>query len=346
MRRRLVPFLLLALAAAVTPARGATYGLEGVRHFDHVAVIVLENENYSESWGPGSVATYLNSLRTQGVFAEQYYATGHLSLSNYIAMVSAQPALPHDMLDCIPLNLWLCVQPQRLFSNGRNLADQLEERGESWKGYMDGMPGPCFHANYSPTALPPDPYQGDSREPPAFDYADRHNPFIYFPNIIENQARCESHVVPYTQLATDIAANSLPAFSFITPDTCHDGHDSPCSDGSVGGLKGADDWLRQEAPALIDYMKTHNGIVLITFDENGFTEGPPFGCCHGWLLGLPGFGGRIGLLAVGAGLTPGKVVTTKYDHASFLRTVESSFGIAEHLNNAAKSPPMVDVFGP
>jgi hypothetical protein len=64
------------------------------------------------------------------------------------------------------------------------------------------------------------------------------------------------------------------------------------------------------------------------------------------LLGLPGFGGRIGLVAVGAGLTPGKVVRTKYDHASFLRTVESSFGIAEHLNNAAVSMPMVDVFGP
>ena len=105
-------------------------------------------------------------------------------------------------------------------------------------------------------------------------------------------------------------------------------------------------WLSQEMPRLIDYMKTHNGIGMITFDETGFTEGPPFGCCRGGLLGLPGFGGRIGLVAVGAGLTPGKVVRTKYDHASFLRTVESSFGIAEHLNNAAVSMPMVDVFGP
>ena len=65
----------------------------------------------------------------------------------------------------------------------------LDEKGVTWKGYMDGLPSPCFHADYSPTAMPSDPYQGDSQKPPAKDYADRHNPFIYFPNIIENQAR-------------------------------------------------------------------------------------------------------------------------------------------------------------
>lgn len=327
------------------PARGATYGLEGVRHFDHVAVVILENENYTESWGPGSVANYLNTLRSQGVFASQYYATGHASLSNYIAMVSGQPPLPHDMADCLPLNLWACVQPQSLFSGGRNLADQLEEQGLTWKGYMDGMPSPCFHADYSPTAIPPDPYQGNSRRAPAYDYADRHNPFLYFANIIENDSRCKAHVRPYAELAGDIVADAVPAFSFITPDTCHDGHDAPCSDGSPGGLVGADGWLAQEMPALIEYMNAHNGILMITFDENGFTEGPPFGCCHGWVAGLPGFGGRIGLVAVGAGITPGTVVETKYDHMSLLRTIESSFGVGEHLNNAALSPPMVDVFG-
>ena len=328
------------------PARSVTYGLEGVRHYDHIAVIVLENQNYDTSWGPGSVAHYLNSLRAQGVFADQYFATGHVSLDNYIAMVSGQPWNPITGSDCLAVNLWMCVQPQQLFSNGRHLGDQLDRHHLSWKGYMDGMPSPCFHGSYSPTAIPPDPYQGNSNAPPARNYADRHNPWIYFADVIGDDARCKAQDVPYTQLAADLSANALPSFSFIAPDTCHDGHDSPCADGAPGGMRSADAWLQQEVPALLNYLKTHNGILLITFDENGFSAGPPFGCCHGGPGGLPGFGGRIGLLALGAGLTPGKVVHTPYDHASFLRTVEDSFGIGTYLNNAALSIPMRNVFGP
>jgi hypothetical protein len=345
-RIRLAALLVAGMAFSSLPAHSVDYGLEGVRHFDHVVVLVLENQNYDTSWGPGSVAHYLNSLRAEGVFADQYFATGHVSLDNYITMVSGQPWNPVTGSDCATVNLWMCVQAQQLFSHGRHLGDQLDAYGLSWKGYMDGMPSPCFHADYSPTAIPPDPYQGNSVEPPAFDYADRHNPWIYFKNVIGNDARCKAHDVPYTHLATDLAANALPAFSFITPDTCNDGHDAPCANGKPGGLTTADAWLQQEVPPLLDYLRANNGILLITFDENGFTAGPPFGCCHGGIAGLPGFGGRIGLLALGAGLTPGKVVHTKYDHASLLRTLEDSFGIGWYLNNAKVSRPMVDVFGP
>ncbi len=330
---------------AGTPAARSAGPLEGIPAYDHIAIIVLENENFDESWGPGSVAHYLNSLRGHGVFADQYYATGHLSLTNYIAMVSGQPANPLSGLDCLPANLWLCVQPQSLYAGGRNLADQLEEAGRTWKGYMDSMPSPCFHADYSPTALPPDPYQGNSQEEPAKDYADRHNPFLYFDNIIGNDARCKAHVRPYTELATDLAAGALPSFSFITPDTCHDGHDSPCSNGAPGGLISADAWLASEVPDLLSYMTSHNGLLIITFDENGFTDLQGIGCCTGGPVGLPGFGGRIGLVALGAGLTPGKIVTTQYDHMSLLRTIEDSFGISEYLNNAGSARAMRDLFG-
>jgi hypothetical protein len=346
MRIRLIALLVTALAFSSVPAHSVAYGLEGVRQFDHVAVLVLENQNYDTSWGPGSVATYLNSLRAQGVFADQYFGTGHVSLDNYVAMVSGQPWNPLTGSDCAAVNLWLCVQAQQVFTRGEHLGDQLDNGALSWKGYMDGMPSPCFHASYASTAIPPDPYQGNSTASPAFDYADRHNPWIYFDDVISNDARCKAHDVPYTQLAVDLTADDLPAFSFITPDTCHDGHDAPCANGAPGGLTSADAWLQQEVPPLLSYLNDHNGILLITFDENGFTSGPPFGCCHGGIAGLPGFGGRIGLLALGAGLPPGKVVHTKYDHASLLRTLEDSFGIGEYLNNAKKSEPMVDVFGP
>jgi len=49
----------------------------------HVFVINLENKDYDETWGPSSVATYLNgTLRPQGQLLEQYYGIGHFSLDN------------------------------------------------------------------------------------------------------------------------------------------------------------------------------------------------------------------------------------------------------------------------
>jgi phosphatidylinositol-3-phosphatase len=337
---------LAALAISVAFSAPSVHALEGIPPFGHVAILILENENFSTTWDPQK-APYLNSLRTQGAFADHYYATGHASLDNYIALVSGQPALPHSMTDCLTLNLWACVQPQSLFSGGRNLADQLEDAGHSWKGYMDSMPSPCFHQEYSPTAGATDPYQGNSQTPPAKDYADRHNPFIYFEDIVGNDARCQAHVRPYTELAGDLANDALPAFAFITPDTCHDGHDSPCSDGSVGGIAGADAWLSQNVPTLLAYLNAHDGVLIITLDENAFVDQQnptDIGCCSGGLGGvLPGFGGRVGLLALGANV-PVKTVTTPHDHMSLLRTIEDSFGIDEYLNNAKMAAPMSDLF--
>jgi hypothetical protein len=345
--RRSLPAWLVALAVLSMPGgrpAAAAGGREGIPRFSHIVLLVLENESFDTTWGSGSAATYLNGLRAQGVLADHYYATSHHSLGNYIAMVSGQPVRPATAGDCEALNLFDCVQGQAAMAGGRNLADQVEEAGLGWKGYMDSMPGACFHADYGAAAHPPDPYQGDSIAPPAFDYADRHDPFLYFPDIVGDDSRCRAHVVPYSGLAADLAGDTLPAFSFITPDTCHDGHDNPCADGSSGGLARADLWLSQNVPPLLDYLRSHDGLLLITFDEASAAD--TSGCCTGGPGGGPGAGGRVGLLALSAALRAGRVVSTPYDHASLLRTIEDSLGIAEHLNNAAPAAPMADLFVP
>jgi hypothetical protein len=337
--------LVLALPAAQPAPAAAVGGLEGVPGFQHVVVLVEENESASATWGAASPATYLNSLRASGVFDPSYYATGHVSLDNYIEMVSGIPDQPLSGSDCEAVNLWTCVQAQ-VQGGGFNLADQLDNHGVSWKGYMDGMPSRCFHADYSPTALPPDPYQGNGGGTATYrgDYADRHDPFLYFPDIVGNGARCAAHVRPYTELAADIADNRVPAFAFITPDTCHDGHDAPCSGGAPGGLVSLDAWLQQQLPALLSYLNAHDGLLLITFDEGATSD--VSGCCTGGPLGLRGFGGQVGLLALGPTLRHGATVGTQYDHASLLRTVEDSFGISTHLNDAATASPMADLLAP
>jgi hypothetical protein len=343
--RRGLGLLVCAAVTVVVTARpvAAAAGLEGVPHYDHIAVIVLENESFTSTWGPGSPATYLNSLRAQGAFADEYFATGHVSLDDYIAMVSGQPDQPLTGSDCQTVSLWTCAQAQTGMAGGRNLADQLEDAHLAWAGYEDSMPSPCFHGPYSPSSPQPDPYQGDSTAPPAGDYADRHDPFLYFPDIVGDDARCAAHVLPYAQLGTGITAGTLPAFSLITPDTCHDGHDVPCAGGAPGGLVSADAWLQRAVPPLLGYLQSHNGLLLITFDEGANTD--TSGCCTGGPGGGPGFGGRIGLLALGSGVSPGLVDHTSYDHASLLRTVEDSLGISEHLNNAGAAVPMRALLG-
>ena len=68
---------------------------------NNVLVIELENEDATETFGSGSVATYLNgTLVPKGELLENYYATGHVSLDNYIAEISGQAPTPLTDSDC------------------------------------------------------------------------------------------------------------------------------------------------------------------------------------------------------------------------------------------------------
>lgn len=335
----------VGLGASAHPA--AAGALEGLPSYSHVFVLVLENEGFTSTYGSSSPAHFLNgTLVPQGVLDDQYYATGHASLDNYIAMTSAQQSNGLTNTDCAAVSIYTCAQSTLAFDNGENIGDQLDAVGVTWKGYMDSMPSPCFHEAYSPTTLTPDPYQGDGGGDSTYmgDYADRHNPFIYYPDIVGNDARCQAHDVPYTQLATDITDGTVPDFGFITPDTCHDGHDAPCSGGAPGGLVSADAWLQSNVPPLLDYLNAHNGLLIITTDEAATSD--TSGCCHGGPSGAQGQGGLVGLLALGPGVKAGQVVHTPYDHASLMRTVEDFFGAQPYLNNASPSSPMTDLFAP
>jgi phospholipase C len=331
--------LLLAPTVGAANASAGPSRLEGIPRFAHVVVLVEENEAESTTFGPGSPARYLNSLRAKGVFLPNYYGTGHASLDNYIAMVSGQPDNPASAGDCLELSLYNCAQIQTAYDSGRNLGDQLDAAGVSWNSYMDSTPTPCFHAPYSPTSPAPDPYQGDSQKPPARDYADRHNPFVWFPDFVANQTRCRAHQRPFTELAPDLARDALPQFAYIGPDTCDDGHDDPCSDGKPGGLVSADAWLRANVPALLDYLWRHDGLLIINFDE-GLADAND--ACASCASG--GLGGRTGAVLLSPRLRAGAVVTASYDHFSLLRTIEDSFGISEHLNLAASAKAMTEVF--
>jgi hypothetical protein len=239
-------------------------------------------------------------------------------------MVSGPVPSALDHADCVPYSL--CVRP------GPTIGAQLDAAGLTWRAYLQSMPAPCTY----PTG-PVDNYQTG--------YATRHNPFVYFNEIVDNPAYCASHDVPYTQFAPDLASpGGPPNFSFIVPDTCDDGHDDDCNASGRTKIQNIDAWLQAHVPAILAYVNTHaDSALMITFDESGVLD--TSGCCNQPPLGVGG--GHIGFVMVAPGheRAAGYRSTTPANLYSMLRTIEDSMGLAP-LGEAAKVNPMVDIFSP
>jgi hypothetical protein len=185
-------------------------------------------------------------------------------------------------------------------------------------------------------------------------YAMRHNPFMYFHSIIDDQARCDADVVPLARLRGDLqAAGTTPSYSFITPNLCHDGHDEPCVNGEPGGLVSADKFLRTWVPRITrSPAYRRDGVLIVTFDEAasdgsaccGEKQGPNTPNNAGPEPGAGG--GRTGMVFLSRYVRPGTVSKHQYNHYSLLRSVEDVFGLG-HLGYAAASglrPFGADIF--
>jgi len=360
-----------AIARAERPAIG------------HVFLIVLENQSFDVTFGPDSPAPYLShTLRSQGVLLAQYFATGHVSLDNYIAMISGQAATKETRLDCSTYQDFVltgmtkdgqavgsgCIYPASI----KTLADQLAAAGKTWRGYMEDMGNDPARENATcghPPLNGPDVTQ--RAEPPSAalpqgdQYAARHDPFVYFHSILDNPA-CEANVVRLERLEPDLReVTTTPNFAFITPNLCHDGHDTPCKHGEPGGLVSADRFLEKWVPLILASPAFRaDGLLIVTFDESGLEakkdaagevviSAPGESCCdqqagpnigdfpQSAMLGraklaFPKFGGdRIGAVLLSPLLKPGAVSNTPFNHYALLKTIEDVFGLG-HLGYAGQ----------
>ena len=246
--------------------------------FSHVFVIVMENEESTSLIGNAS-APYINSLANSYGLATQYYGVSHPSLPNYLALTAGSTfGISSDCTTC-----WV---------NATNVADQIEASGRSWKAYLEGMPSACF--------------VGD-----AYPYMQKHNPWIYYNDIRTNAARCNAHVVPFSQLGTDLAGGSMPNYVWITPNMCSDMHDCSIATG--------DSWLSQQVPAILNSSAYKNGGALfITWDEGSTSVG----CCTN------AAGGRVATLVISPLGRTGFQSSVAETHYSLLRTIEDSWNLA------------------
>lgn len=334
----LLAVLLIALTACQgTPAQPPRTGTPG-----HIFVINLENKGFDRVWDSGSPAPYLSgTLRSQGVLLTNYYGIAHNSLANYLAQISGQPPNSSTEQDChtfTPFSGTGLDSQGRLMGDGcvfptdvPTIAGQLKTASKTWRGYMEDMSSPCQHPE-------PGAADGHVAASPGDQYATRHDPFVYFSSVTSTPD-CNKNVVNFSALKHDLqAVSTTPNLAYITPNLCHDGHDSPCVDGTAGGLGTADEWLKSQVPAILaSPAYQQDGMLVITFDEaDGGAVGPSTGVTGGTA------GGKVGALVLSPFASPGGSSDHPYNHYSLLASMEDIFGLPRL---AGAGEPGVNTFG-
>jgi hypothetical protein len=173
-----------------------------------------------------------------------------------------------------------------------NLASELIANNLTFEGYSESMPY--------------DGYTGCSSGA----YARKHNPWVNFTNVpAASNLSLTSFPSDYSQ---------LPTVSFVVPNLNNDMHDGTVAQG--------DSWLQQHIDGYLQWAKTHNSLLILTFDEDDY-----------------GSGNRIPTVFAGASVTPG-VYSERIDHYDVLRTLEDAYGLP-HAGASASATPITDVWG-
>ena len=184
--------------------------------YDHVFLIIMENEGYPQIVG-NPYAPILNALANDYGLATNYRGVADPSEPNYVAMLGG---------DFFGINsddpYWFPGQT----IHAANLMSQLVEAGKTWRGYFQGMPYPGYRGYCYPDKCNGIP-DADTV------YVSKHNGIVNFANL-QNPTEF-ANMVPFEQLADDLAAGSVPDFSYIVPDECSDIHGAPpwCVDSNI-----------------------------------------------------------------------------------------------------------------
>jgi hypothetical protein len=242
--------LLTALSSSASPAgasssgkaRAATsavpcVGLTGSP--DYSRIVIVMDENVSEATLRSSPqAPYLHGLAAQCGSESFMHAATHPSQANYMAATSGQ------------------ATGVGVHTGNDNIFHQAQVQGDSWKSYEESMPQACA---------------GNS----GF-YKTGHNPPFWYTDLRSPTNTCELNDLALSPaLDTDIANDTLPVLSWITPNACNDMHgQSGCPQPSSQRIAVGDAWLSSLIPrltAMSSYQAGHT-LIVITWDEGNGKE--------------------------------------------------------------------------
>jgi hypothetical protein len=175
------------------------------------------------------------------------------------------------------------------FRGVANLGRQVLDAGLTFAAYSEDLPSVGF--------------TGCS----AAQYARKHAPWVNFNNVPAADQQ------PFTAFPSDFA--SLPTVSFVVPNLCNDMHD--CS------IDTGDSWLQSHLDGYVQWAKSHNSLLILTWDEDDFTSA-----------------NQIPTVFVGAAVKPGNY-GENINHLNVLHTIETMYGLTA-LGSGA--PAITDVW--
>jgi acid phosphatase len=175
--------------------------------------------------------------------------------------------------------------------SGDNLGHQLRAKGFSFAGYADSLPATGYRGCTSGA------------------YARKHAPWVDFSDLPGSLSR------PATAFPSVLT--NLPRLAFVIPNLNHDMHD--------GTIAQADSWLHAKLGSYASWARTHNSLLVVTWDEDDRSAG-----------------NHIATVFYGARVRTGRY-GTRVDHYGVLRTLEASFGLSP-LGVAARRTPLTTIW--
>jgi hypothetical protein len=143
---------------------------------------------------------------------------------------------------------------------------------------------------------------------PDFDHD--HAPWDLF-----NNAGCPGAVHDFSAWPTDFT--QLPHVSIVTPNVQNDMHD--------GTIQQGDTWLQDHFDSYAQWAKTHNSLLIVTWDEDDGTQG-----------------NQVATLFVGQPVATGQY-GEQINHFNLLRTVEDMYGLS-YAGASATATPISDIW--
>jgi acid phosphatase len=270
--------------------------------YDHILIVVEENKDYDQIIGNRD-APYLNKLAAEGTNLTKMFGDEHHSQGNYFWLFSGsnQNVGFHDQV------------PETKF-NTSNLGQQLIRTGLSFKGYSESLPAIGSDVDVMPQGC---------RYPCI--YGRKHVPWISFANVPNGATVETSSNLRFADFPSD--HTKLPTVAFVIPNMENDMHNGAVKDSVPAG----DLWLKQNIDPYYQWAKTHNSLLIVTFDENDDKSG---------YQGLtdPGVNpdhdqrrhdlqNRISTIFAGAYVKPNYAEPNGMTHVNILRTIEAMYGL-------------------
>jgi len=293
--------LIWSLAPAAAGAEAPPWP-SNLPKYDHILIVVEENKDYEQIIG-NKDAPYINMLATEGANFTRMFGEEHPSEGNYFWMFSGnnQNVGFEDRV------------PSSRFSTS-SLGEQLIKKGLSFKGYSESLPAIGSEADVTPP---------NCRYPCI--YGRKHVPWISFAAIPNGTTADASSNLRFVDFPSDYT--KLPTVAFVIPNMENDMHNGAPKDSVPAG----DLWLKRNIDSYYQWAKTHNSLLILTFDENDDKDGyrgltdPSISPDHD--QSGHDLQNRIATIFAGAHVKANYAESNGMTHVNILRTLEAMYGL-------------------